>query len=575
MKFPQMPYKRPDIEAMLAELKSLEAQLRDATDFAQADTAFLALDKLNRNAQTLIALAQARHTIDTNDAFYDAEVQFLDEQTPVLTEGLQAAAKALFASPFRADFAAKYGELLIKNIEIELKTFSPEIIPELQEENRLSTEYDKLLASAQIPFEFEGKGGTYTLSQLTPFKEDKDDAKRRAAWIAEGGFYTGHGETLDRLYGDLVALRHKMAQKLGYKNFVELGYYRMTRNSYTRQDVDKFREAIVKHIVPVASRLYRQQAERTGLPYPLSFADAALTFRSGNARPFGTPEQILEHGKKFYHELSPRTAEFIDFMLDNELLDVLSRKGKSGGGYCTTFPDYKAPFIFANFNGTAGDVDVITHEAGHAFAAFVARDIVPLQNQNPTAESCEIHSMAMEFFAWPWVEGFFGGDTAKYRYGHLAGALTFLPYGTMVDHYQHIVYDHPELTPAQRHAKWRKLLGVYMPWLRLNDGNENGIPFYGEGKGWQRQLHIYMIPFYYIDYCLAQTVALQFWALMQKDVRGAWDRYDALVSQAGTRTFTGLVESAGLDTPFGDGALHIVADAAMAWLDQADMETIQ
>ena len=571
MKFPQMPYKRPDIESMLAELKSLEAQLRGAADFAEADRAFLALDELSGHAQTLISIAQVRQQIDTNDAFYDAEVKFLDEQTPVLTEGLQAATKALFDSPFRADFAAKYGDLLIKNIEIELKTFSPAIVPELQEENRLSTEYDKLLASAQIPFEFEGKGGTYTLSQLTPFKEDKHDAKRRGAWLAEGGFYAEHGETLDRQYSELVALRHKIAQKLGYENFVELGYYRMCRNAYTRQDVDRFRDAIVKHIVPVASRLYRQQVERTGLPYPLSFADAALTFRSGNARPFGTPEQILAHGKKFYHELSPRTAEFIDFMLDNELLDGLSRKGKSGGGFCTGFPDYKSPFIFANFNGTAGDVEVITHEAGHAFAAYAARDIVPLPNQAPTYESCEIHSMAMEFFAWPWAEGFFGADTAKFKYGHLAGALTFLPYGTMVDHFQHIVYDHPELTPAQRHAEWRKLLGVYMPWLRLDDG----APFYGEGKGWQRQKHIYQLPFYYIDYCLAQTVALQFWALMQQDVPEAWRRYDALVSLAGTRTFTALVESANLDTPFGNGALRTVAEAAMQWLDQADMEVIK
>ena len=566
-----MPYERPDIQAMLAELRSLEARLRGAADFERADDAFLALNALRGRAQTLASLAQVRHQIDTNDAFYDAEVAFWDEQAPVLEEGLQAATRALFESPFRGGFAAKYGELMIRNIQIELKTFAPEIVPELQEENRLTTEYDKLLASAQIPFGFEGAVQVYTLAQLEPFKEDRNDEKRRAAWLAEGGFYAGHGETLDRQYDELVALRHRMALKLGYENFVELGYDRLCRNSYTRRDVEKFREAVVQHIVPVADRLYRQQAERIGAPYPLSFADMPLTFRGGNARPFGTPEQILEHGKKFYHELSPRTGEFIDFMLDNGLMDVLSRKGKSGGGFCTFFPDYRSPFIFANFNGTAGDVEVITHEAGHAYAVYLARDIVPLQNQNPTMESCEIHSMAMEFFAWPWAEGFFGADTGKFRYGHLAGAITFLPYGAMVDHFQHSMYDHPELSPAQRHAEWRRLLGVYMPWVRLDDG----IPFYGEGRGWQRQSHIYEMPFYYIDYCLAQTVALQFWAVSQRDMADAWRRYDALVSLAGARAFTGLVESAGLDTPFGDGALRAVAQAVTDWLEQADMETIK
>jgi len=249
---------------------------------------------------------------------------------------------------------------------------------------------------------------------------------------------------------------------------------------------------------------------------------------------------------------------------------VLSRKGKAGGGYCIGLADYKAPFIFANFNGTSHDVEVMTHEAGHAFAGYVARDIVPLENQSPTMESCEIHSMSMEFFAWPWAEGFFGADTDKFRYSHLAGALTFIPYGTMVDHFQHVIYEKPELTPEQRHGVWRELLGVYMPWMRLGE-----IPFYGEGKGWQRQSHIYASPFYYIDYCLAQTVALQFWAEMQKDREKAWSSYKTLVGLAGTRTFSELVAAAGLDSPFGDEALRKVCGAANAWLDAFDAEKLK
>ena len=323
-------------------------------------------------------------------------------------------------------------------------------------------------------------------------------------------------------------------------------------------------------MVPVADKLYRQQAERTNLPYPLSYKDASLMFRSGNPVPQGDAEDILREGRAFYHWLSPEAGEFIDCMFDNELMDVLSRKGKESGGYCTSLPVYKCPFIFANFNGTQHDVEVMTHEAGHAFAAYEARNIFPSSYHWPTLESCEIHSMSMEFFGWAWAEKFFGPQAEKFRYSHLAGALTFLPYGTMVDHFQHIVYAHPELTPAQRNAEWARLTKIYLPWISLGD-----LSFYAEGRYWQRQGHIYGRPFYYIDYCLAQSVALQFWALMQQDREAAWKRYYALVKLAGTKTYTELVASAGLMNPFGEESLQTICEAASKWLDAQDLSAIR
>ena len=178
--------------------------------------------------------------------------------------------------------------------------------------------------------------------------------------------------------------------------------------------------------------------------------------------------------------------------------------------------------------------------------------------------------MSMEFFAWPWAEGFFGGDTRKFLYSHLAGALTFIPYGTMVDHFQHVVYEKPDMTPAERHAVWKELLGVYMPWMKLGDD----IPFYGDGEGWQRQGHIYQSPFYYIDYCLAQTVSLQFWAMLQKDKDNAWKHYMAYAKQGGSRVFTELLKNAELDSPFEDTCLRGVCETAKAWLDSYDLTGI-
>ena len=178
--------------------------------------------------------------------------------------------------------------------------------------------------------------------------------------------------------------------------------------------------------------------------------------------------------------------------------------------------------------------------------------------------------MSMEFMSWPWAEGFFGPDTRKFYYSHLTGALTFIPYGTMVDHFQHIVFERQEMTPAERHGVWKELLGIYMPWMKL-DGE---IPFYADGEGWQRQHHIYSSPFYYIDYCLAQTVSLQFWALLQKDRRAAWERYMAYTSQGGSRVFTELLQNAGLESPFDEACLRGVCAEAKAWLEQFDLGEI-
>ena len=567
MKFSEMPYERPDLDAVKKQYSALTERLKAAGSYEEARAVFLEKEELDKHVQTLATLSHVRHSIDTRDAFYDAEAKFWNAAEPELQEYTQAWTRAMLDGAFRAQFAAQFGELMFVNAEIELKTFSPEIIPELQQENELAQEYEKLLASAQIPFE----GGVYTISQMTPFKSDPDDARRLAAWKAEGQWYKDNQDKLDGIYDQLVHLRDTMGRKLSYEGYTTLGYYRMGRNCYTKEDVEQFRLAVQKYLVPVADGIYREQAKRLGKQYPMSFADNALEFRSGNPRPVGTPEQILEQGRKFYNELSPETSAFFNMMMDNELLDVLSTEGKEGGGYCTSIPDYGVPFIFANFNGTQGDVEVVTHEAGHAFAAYINRDRIPMSTVWPSMEGCEVHSMSMEFMAWPWSEGFFGKDARKFHYSHLASALTFIPYGTMVDHFQHVVYEHPELTPAQRHAEWKRLLGIYMPWQKL-DGE---IPFYSEGEGWQRQHHIYSSPFYYIDYCLAQTVSLQIWALLQKDQKDAWAHYMAYARQGGSRTFTELLKNAGLESPFDEKCLRGVCETASKWLAGVDMTGIE
>ncbi len=567
IKFSEMPYARPDIEEIKNEIRELTEAFAGAASYEEARKIYVDMDKLQRHVFTVETLASIRASIDTRDKYYEEEEKFWNMTVPELQGAIEPWTKEICSSEFREELAKEFGDVVFLNAELELKSFDPSIVPLLQKENELSTEYEKLLASSQIPFQ----GKTYTISQIGPFKNDANDETRLAAWKAEGGWYKDNQEALDRIYDELTHLRHEMSQKLGLADYVELGYYRMKRNCYDRNDVDKFREAVRKYVVPVADSIRRKQADRLGVAYPLSFADNALLYRSGNATPAGDADQIVATAKKFYDELSPETSEFFQTMLDGELMDLIATEGKRGGGYCTDIYDYEVPFIFANFNGTRDDVETVTHEAGHAFEAWLNRKRVPYETIWPSLEACEVHSMSMEFFAWRAAGDFFGDDKRKFLYSHLAESLMFIPYGTMVDHFQHIVFDHPELTPAERHAEWKKLLGEYMPWLKL-DGD---IPFYSEGMGWQRQHHIYSMPFYYIDYCLAQTVALEFWSRIQDDYEDAWKHYMAFSSQGGSEVFTKLLSSAGLSSPFEGDTLKNICKKASDWLEAYDLTGIK
>ena len=558
MKFPQMPYTRPEFDEVNAKLEDLLDKFKNAGSADDCFAAYKEIDDYRKEFYTNFSLAYIRNSLDTRDEFYDKEKDYVDEVGPKLQAVGQKLTMALLESPYRKEMEAKWGTLMFDNAEINLKTFDPAIIPDLQEENKLTSEYDKLIASAQI--EFDGK--TLTLAQIRPYYENPDRVIRKAAVEAAGKWYMGHSKRLDDIFSELVQIRHRIGEKLGHKSFTQVGYYRMQRNCYDQEMVSKFREGVVKYIVPVAKRLKEEQAKRIGVD-ALKIYDDSFEYTDGNAKPKGTPDDIFAHGKKMYHELSKETAEFIDFMLDSELFDVLTRPGKAAGGYCATLPKYRAPFIFANFNGTSGDIDVLTHEAGHAYAAYVARDIYPSALQNYSSETAEIHSMAMEFFTWPWMEGFFGDQTEKYYHTHLASALTFIPYGTMVDEFQHHIYEKPNMTAKERNELWLELEGKYRPWLDVTE-----TTFYEEGRRWQAQSHIYDVPFYYIDYCLAQIMALSFWAEDQKDHESAWAKYRRLVGFAGTKTFVDLVEDAGLPTPFVSDNLKIVADAAAHWLDK-------
>ena len=563
MTFSEFPYERPDMARLKADFAIALQGFQKASTMDDAQVAFTEIYRLRAEFQTMYNIAYIRHSGDTRDSFYEAENSFFDEQLPVFEELKTDFYRSLLDSTWRPQLEATYGKQLFAIAELSLRTFHPDAIEDLQEENRLASSYNKLKAKAQV--EFEGK--TYNLSSIQPLEEDRDRIKRAAAATAKWNWLASQQEEMEGIFDQLVKVRHRIAQKLGFENFVDLGYARMLRTDYNAENVAYYREQIRQHIVPLAAQLYRQQAERLGLDQ-LHYYDEQMLFRDGNPQPQGQPDWIVERAAEMYAELSPETDTFFRFMQERDLMDLVSRDGKSTGGYCTYVPQHRAPFIFSNFNGTSGDIDVLTHEAGHAFQVYSSRDLSIAEYNWPTYEACEIHSMSMEFFTWPWMAKFFQEAVEQYRFGHLSSAIYFLPYGVAVDEFQHYAYAHPEASPTERNQAWKDIEAKYLP-----QRNYAGHAFLEAGGFWQKQTHIFAMPFYYIDYTLAQICAFQFWLKDQDDHETAWGDYVRLCKAGGSSSFLDLVELAGLESPFAPGCVERLGAAVGAWLKENSVTT--
>ena len=560
MKFNEYEYEHLDLEKIKAEFSRLIESFKKAKNMKGQVAAFDEIIKLRNHIETMQTLVSVRHSIDTNDEFYDKENEYMDEISPILFGFTNDFYKALVNSKFKDELIQKYGKFLFDLAENTLKTFSPEIIPDAQEENRLSSKYSKLIASAKIDFD----GKELNLSQMVPYTQSKDRNVRIEAAKKVAQFFAENQDEFDNIYDSLVKVRTRMAQKMGYKNFVEFGYKQLSRLEYDAKMVEGYRKQVLENIVPLHTELRERQGKRLGVE-KLKFYDEAIKFYSGNADPHGSPEWILNNGKTMYKELSKETNEFFTFMTENNLLDLLSKKGKMSGGYCTYIPEHKAPFIFANFNGTSHDIDVLTHEAGHAFQVYQSRGFEVPEYLWPSYEACEIHSMSMEFLTWPWMDLFFENDTDKYKFIHLSEALLFIPYGVTVDEFQHWVYENPEATPKERREKWIEIEKKYLPTRDYGEVEElkNGI-------FWFRQGHIFSSPFYYIDYTLAQVCAFQFWIKSRENREKAWQDYLNLCKLGGSKPFFELMKSANLKNPFEEGTLAFVIPKIKEYLDNVD-----
>ncbi|MBC7774497.1 MAG: M3 family oligoendopeptidase [Phycisphaerae bacterium] len=558
--FDDFIYTRPDMAELTQEFEKYLFQFENASDAEEQQHALVGIVAVREEFGSMSNLCHIRHTSNTSDAFYETENQYFDEQSPSFEALNNRFFHALLSSSFRDTLAKKYGQHLFVLAEVSLKTFQTSILEDLQQENALISEYTKIKARAQIEFD----GNTYNLSSLLPIELSDDRHTRKNATTTKWRFYSDNAAELENIFDQMVRLRHGMAQKLGFHTFTELGYARMNRSDYNPDMVANFRQQVREYIVPIASALYERQRKRLGIE-SLKHYDEEYKFASGNPKPIGTPEQIVANAARMYQKLSPDTDAFFTQMQEAKLMDLVNRDGKAPGGYCTYISKFDAPYIFSNFNGTSGDIDVLTHEAGHAFQVWSSRDFLFEEYHWPTADAAEIHSMSMEFFTWPWMHLFFGDQTSKYHFMHLAGAIQFLPYGVAVDEFQHIVYENPDMTPGERNTVWRTLEKTYLP-----NRDYDGIEHLEMGRFWQKQSHIFNTPFYYIDYALAQICAFQFWVKDRRDHDSAWTDYLRLCRAGGSQSFLNLVKLANLKSPFEDGCVQSVVGEIQEYLNSVD-----
>lgn len=561
-KFSELPFIVPSEKRTLAKLEALVNELETTGSAKTALQVIKRWDKYTEELSTATSLIYVLYSCNTTNKTYVNAQRKMDELTPYISKYYDQFNKLLAKHRARKDLEKILGKYYFQKIDASLKAFDEKIIPEMIEENKLVSEYESIKGGASVEFE----GQTYNLSQMGKFLEDKDPVIRKKAAKITDDWYAANEEKMGEIYDKLVSLRHSMAEKLGYKNYVELGYLRLGRTDYNAKKVKGYRAQIAEEVVPLCNKLYKAQMKILGIKHP-QYYDYNLAFPTGNPTPIGDTKFILETAQKMYNKMSKETAEYFNFMVEKELLDLEARPGKAPGGYQTSFPKYKEPFIFSNFNGTAGDVDVLTHEGGHAFQAYTAFKNIKIPDyRNATLESCEIHSMSMEFFAWPYAKDFFGVQEEKYRYLHLSNAIEFLPYGITVDEFQHWVYEHPTASHTERCNKWKEIESRYTPHKKYDD-----TPCLNKGTWWLKQGHIFSSPFYYIDYTLAQVVAFQFLVESHKNYEKAWKKYYKLVKCGGKYPFCELLEKNHLRNPFEEGSIKKVMNQLKKILKEFDI----
>ncbi len=563
MKFSKIEYSRPSIEVYESNFNAALKEFNNAKNFTKQNEILEHLYKQRDEFDTMFQFAKMKYDGDTTNEFYQNEIDYFNKILPQTDKLINNFYQSLVNTQFKDQLEKKWGSHIFNLANNKSKEFDSSIIEELTKENELKSEYTRLIGSINIDY----KGNKHNLISIATFLENKNRNTRKEASAAKWNVLSDRQQQLDEIFDNLVKVRHTMATKLGFENYIELGYIRLDRIDYEREQIAIFRKHVVKYFTPIAKKLIDRQKKRLGYDNIYHY-DQLFQFNSGNPSPKYHPEEILKRGQKMYADLSEETNVFFKYMMENELLDVINRPGKALGGYCWEISKYRHPYIFASFNGTSSDIKILTHETGHAFQYFCGRDINLAEYRWPSYEAAEIHSMTMEYLTYPWMESFFEEDTEKYLFAHLSSAVSLLLTGCQGDHFQHLIYESPNLSPDERAESWLNMNSIYNPSKIYKDNK-----YLESGRFWQIILHIYKFPFYFIDYALAKICALQYWQNSKKNKEATWNDYLKLCKAGGTLPFLELVKYGNLQSPFEEECIERIANYIDMFLDNIDDST--
>lgn len=550
-KFSEIKYERPDFDALKKELLDANKMMKKAKTYQGFKEGYAKAEKVLSFIQTMATISSVRNTVDMTDSFYDEEQMYLNKAGATFSVSTMKLIDTVLKSKFKEDINKEYGSQFLKQIENDKKTASKKILLLSIKQGLLSQKYSKIVALSHCNF----MGEECNFYGLLKHMQSTDREERKNAFEAYSKLFESISAELDDIYTQLVEIRCMISKKMKMKSYIDYAYLQRGRYDYNKNDVEKFRESVRKYIVPLCQKLYDNQQKELGIDH-LYYYDEDLTFKDGNAKPYGDMAELVSKAKEMYSELSNETKEFFEFMTEHELFDLETRPGKHMGGYCTFIPQYKAPFIFSNFNGTSADVDVLTHEAGHAFQAYIgSRNINNSMLYSSTSEINEIHSMTMEHFTYPYMDKFFKENKDKYLYHHLTSAVKTIPYLVCVDEFQHRVFENPKMTAEDRRKVWKDIEKKYLPWRDYDNDN-----FFSNGAYWMIKQHIFLYPFYYVDYALAQSCAFQLFLRGLDDFNVAWSDYLNLCKAGGTKGYFDLLKVARLDSPFEEETMKNIAE---------------
>jgi len=483
-------------------------------------------------------------TVDTNDEIAEKRFKkFLNEIYPVLMMNEDMLKRKLLAS------GADIPELAIpmRNIRGDVELFREENLSLFSEEGELSMEYDKVVGAQTITWD----GEEITLPQVQLTLKESDRNRREQIWRMAEERRLADKPALDGLWKKFMGLRKQMFGNVGLGDYREFQWKLKHRYDYTPQDALTFNKAVEEVVVPVAARLYERRRKRLGVETLRPWDILVDPDNHPALKPYETVEELENTMATLFDRVDPQLGGYYHTMMNEELLDLDNRKGKAPGGYCTYYPNVKRPFIFMNAVGVHDDVQTLLHEGGHAFHAFESANLPYAQQKDVPMEFAEVASMAMELIGAPYLSKTNGGfysdaDANRARVEHLEGMIQFWGYMSVVDMFQHWIYTHHDLAtdPVACDEQWAELWSRYMVGIDYT-GLEQFL-----GNRWRRQLHIFQLPFYYIEYGLAQLGAAQVWANSLKNQAGALADYRKALALGGTVKLPDLFKTAGAKLAF-------------------------